>query len=334
MLYTKKKLTVIIPIYNVEKYIRKCLLSISCQLVSDVEVILVNDGTPDSSIQQIEDIIDKYDCITLINQENRGLSEARNRGLQKASGGYIWFVDSDDTIEPGAFEEMLALIETGKDAYVFNIREIDEKTLESNIPKNVPHLYRSYSDPKSYILEHGYITPIQRFVFKREFLLSNNLFFVKGIYHEDQELVFRVFKKLNTLSVVDRNFYNYLLRSGSSITSSFSTKRVDSLLFNIESVHNIVREKDTTRKYREYLQYRIDIYYLYILRILIGIDDGAIISDTLKRITGHSGNKYLRDLTSTYRYYTVNQIAMLLIAHYSIGLTFKMMKWRYRIRHI
>ena len=104
------KLSIVVPVYNVEQYVRKCILSIVNQdddLFKSFEVIIVNDGSKDKSVEQIQDLVDKYDNITLINQENLSLSVARNNGMAMAKGDYVWFIDSDDWITSDAVKYVL-----------------------------------------------------------------------------------------------------------------------------------------------------------------------------------------------------------------------------------
>ena len=93
------KFSIIVPVYNVESYLAKCLDSILCQSYKDYEIIAINDGSTDNSSKILKEYVDKYDNIIVINQENQGLSQARNNGVKEAKGEYIIFADSDDFIE-------------------------------------------------------------------------------------------------------------------------------------------------------------------------------------------------------------------------------------------
>ena len=106
------KLSIIIPIFNVEKYIDKCLDSIFSQCVDNTmyEVILVNDGTQDDTLTVLRPYLEKNENCVLINQENQGVSVARNTGLLKSKGDYVWFIDSDDWLERGSIEYIIDLI--------------------------------------------------------------------------------------------------------------------------------------------------------------------------------------------------------------------------------
>ena len=106
------KLSIVIPVYNVEKYVNRCLLSVLNQKVSsnEYEIVIVNDGSTDSSLSIVEEMIESYNNVILVSQENAGLSAARNRGLLLAKGDYIWFVDSDDWIDDDSLISIFMLM--------------------------------------------------------------------------------------------------------------------------------------------------------------------------------------------------------------------------------
>ena len=118
------KLSLIIPIYNIDKYLDKCLNSISTQKNKDIEIILVNDGSTDKSLSICERYKKKDKRIKIINQENQGLSAARNVGLKYANGEFIWFIDGDDYIEDGSVERIMSLLNVENDIIVFNYNKV------------------------------------------------------------------------------------------------------------------------------------------------------------------------------------------------------------------
>ena len=121
-------LSIIIPVYNVEKYIEKCLLSCIKQDISyeDYEIVVVNDGSPDNSITIVERIAKDYSNIRIINQENQGLSGARNTGMKHAKGNYIWFVDSDDYIEENCLGRIVSYLNGDLDILQLQYRHVFE----------------------------------------------------------------------------------------------------------------------------------------------------------------------------------------------------------------
>lgn len=229
------KLSIIIPIYNVEKYIRKTLESIFSQSypTDSLEVIVVNDGTPDNSMSIVSEYALKYDNLRVIEQENQGLSGARNTGLTAAQGEYVWFVDSDDWIEDGGIEKVLALLNDDADVFMFKIREYDE---EGNVL-----LTRSFHDDKKVEVVSGTdiifyekkyeinLTPMQQYIIKRKFIEVNGLVFMCGIYHEDKEYAPKMLIAANIVKIVPFVSYCYLRRNSGSITTNMTLQRKRSL---------------------------------------------------------------------------------------------------------
>ena len=123
------KFSFIVPVYNVEKYLSRCLDSLLTQNYQNFEIICINDGSPDNSINILQMYQKKHNNIFIINQENKGLGGARNTGLKYASGDYIWFIDSDDWIEPTSLYLLNNYIsqEGSKDMILFNAYRIKQK---------------------------------------------------------------------------------------------------------------------------------------------------------------------------------------------------------------
>lgn len=225
-------LSIIIPVYNVEKYVRKTLESIleSTFPKSEMEVIVVNDGTKDDSMSIVNEFAAQFDNLKIINQENQGLSVARNTGFKAARGKYVWFVDSDDWVEYDSLPFLLKHLEhSDKDVLMFKIREYDEEgriLLERFFHDNKNEEQVSGTDVVLYMKKYGIdITPMQQYIICRDFLLANNLFFVPGIYHEDMEFAPRMLITAKRVSVIPKVIYCYLRRSSGSITTDVSLQK-------------------------------------------------------------------------------------------------------------
>ncbi len=230
-----KKISIIVPVYNVEKYLKNCLLSIFSQSVSvdAYEVIIVNDGTPDQSMAIVREFEEKYPNILVINQENKGLSSARNAGMVEAKGEYIWFIDSDDSITSVALCTIIGIIDKNPniDIIATSINRIDEKTVGQSIQHTACN-----AEPNrivsgvSFLESDNHIAPTQRFIYKKSYIDGINKKFVDGIVHEDIE--FNIFALIDAEKILisDVAIYNYLVRSSGSIVSSYSIKRSNSLL--------------------------------------------------------------------------------------------------------
>lgn len=236
---TMIKLSIIIPVYNVEKYLRACLDSVFKQKgdSSDYEVIVVNDGSPDNSQAIIDQYSSIYSNIVVINQNNRGLSAARNAGLRIANGEYVWFVDSDDSITPNAVDYLKKEIEKEKcEVYVFSIIKVLESdgTMHNTNNTFISSKYNKYYNYIADGLFYHRKIPIgisQKNIFLRKFLLDHNLFFTEGIYHEDMEFFIRVLISAKRIKPLNAHLYNYLIRTGGSITTSkISVKHVNDRL--------------------------------------------------------------------------------------------------------
>lgn len=182
------KLSIIVPIYGVEKYVRKCILSIIEQddnLFNETELIIVNDGTKDNSIAKIQDIVDKFDNIKLINQKNQGLSVARNNGMAIAKGDYIWFIDSDDWISKESIKVLKPHLNRNNDIIVIGANWISDKTnTVSNIYSNE---IETLSGREAYKKHFEQVSTSVLAIYRKKFLQKNNLFFFPEILHEDNE---------------------------------------------------------------------------------------------------------------------------------------------------
>ena len=128
-------LSIIIPVYNVERYVEKCIRSCEMQDVTDFELVVVNDGSTDNSLSIVEQVSKEYENIAIITQKNQGLSAARNAGLQVARGEYVWFVDSDDWIEPNCLGRITKKLKDGLDILQLQYRNAyEDASLNSDGP--------------------------------------------------------------------------------------------------------------------------------------------------------------------------------------------------------
>lgn len=238
-------LSIIIPVYNVEKYIKMTLDSIFSQVYKreDIEVVVVNDGTPDRSMDIVAQFAIRNSNLRIINQENQGLSGARNTGIREARGKYIWFVDSDDTIEEGILCKIIPLLRDGsKDVYSFKIREYDEKGAVLKERDFLDNYQQVSCDGLEMIKltarYHILHTPMQMHVINAKFLRDNDLLFTPGIYHEDMEFAPRMLLAAQNVSYVPWVTYRYIKRESGSITTNpnLLEKRLKSLM-KIADVH-------------------------------------------------------------------------------------------------
>lgn len=235
-----KKLSIIIPVYNVELYVEKCLRSCAEQDLppDEYEIIIINDGTPDSSLEIVERVAKDYLNITIYSQENRGLSAARNKGLSLAKGEYVWFVDSDDWIESNCLNDILDKVK-GSDVLAMGyILAYDDKKL--NQPVNYSCI--DIQTGKDLFLK-GFFTMAQMYVYKRSFLLENKLLFYLGIYHEDSEFTPRMLFAANSISILDNPVY-YFYKRPNSITTTPNPKRAFDCIIVSNSLSEFSKQVD------------------------------------------------------------------------------------------
>lgn len=207
-------LSIIIPIYNAGPYLVKCVES--C-LGPDSEIILVNDGSTDDSLSLAYSLADKHPGITVFSQENSGPGAARNVGIRAAKGDYIWFVDADDWVEPGSVEFLLQSIEAHPCDYI----SISAKNTDSSTVRNV---LPATADPTHVFLSLRWLDCDTMYIWRRRFLLDNELFFKEKLFFEDSEMIPRALYLAKTCHVSNKMLYNVLVHEG-SITRSRSLKK-------------------------------------------------------------------------------------------------------------
>ena len=230
--------SIIVPVYNVEKYLSQCFDSITGIEEDLYEVILVNDGSTDDSEKICKDIVKKKRNFKLINQDNAGLSAARNTGMEIANGEYILFLDSDDFLNKNALVSIKKLLEE-KNTEVFLGKAI--KYYEGSETYELSNInYSKYDDNLSaselYLKinnDSAYWLAAWKFIVKREFIIENNLFFEEGLLHEDELWVPKIIVESKRLEVFDCEFYVYRIgRTGSIINNKNIKKAFDRVLIS------------------------------------------------------------------------------------------------------
>lgn len=218
-------LSIIIPVYNVEKYVGSCLESIFSQDVpeQEYEVIVVNDGTPDNSMSVVEKY-SNHSNIKIINQTNRGLSGARNRGLGESEGDYIWFMDSDDYISKDSIATILRLIRDVK-AEVFSISHRNVYEKDGTLGPEIKGIKEQYMSIEEFAKTPLCLSCAQFYVFKKSFFLDNEMYFHEGVYHEDMEFIAKLKICTDEIYVCSSMTYYYLIRESGSIMTSFNIKK-------------------------------------------------------------------------------------------------------------
>ena len=221
----------IVPVYNVEKYLAKCLDSLLQQTDPDFEIIVVNDGSPDRSQAIIDDYAARYpDKIKGFVKENGGLSDARNFGIARSKGTYFLLVDSDDYLHPCTLEHLHAAIENGNpDLIGFHLVGVTEAGKRLNEIRKPLISNCSGEDATIALVENKMMfEPACGFAYRRDYWNQYQFSFMKGIYHEDFALIPLVVLRAGKVSTIDLDAYNYVCTDG-SITRTPTPERIRKL---------------------------------------------------------------------------------------------------------
>ena len=247
------KVSVIVPIYNVEKYLEKCINSLLSQTLEDIQIILVNDGSKDNS----GNIAKEYeknnkDRVIYVEKENGGLSDARNYGLKYATGDFIAFLDSDDYIEKNAYEEMYnkAIEENADYVECDFIWEFPNKI---RVDKQYP--YKNKKEMLSFVRVVAWNKLI-----KRQLITDNNLEFPKGLRYEDVEFTYKLIPFVNRFAYVDKPFIHYVQREDS--IANVQNERTAEIFTVLDNVIEFYKKNNIYEEYRNELEYNYARYLL------------------------------------------------------------------------
>ena len=310
------KVSVIVPIYNVEKYLEKCINSLLSQTLEDIQIILVNDGSKDNS----GNIAKEYeknnkDRVIYVEKENGGLSDARNYGLKYATGDFIAFLDSDDYIEKNAYEEMYnkAIEENADYVECDFIWEFPNKI---RVDKQYP--YKNKKEMLSFVRVVAWNKLI-----KRQLITDNNLEFPKGLRYEDVEFTYKLIPFVNKFAYVNKPFIHYVQREGS--IANVQNERTAEIFTVLDNVIEFYKENNIYDEYRDELEYNYARYLLCSsLKRMCKIKDKSIreklLTESWERLNSNfpnwkenvilktvniGKNKYMRTVNkSTYKIYS------------------------------
>lgn len=246
------KVSIIVPVYNTEKYLDKCLTSLVKQTLNDIEILVINDGSPDNSERIIKKYEEKYpEIVKYYLKPNGGLSDARNYGIEKATGDYIGFVDSDDYVEKDMFEKLYNKAILGDfDVVAADLYMVYEDNSNREVISSC--IYEDYIDKNKIkeLMTYVYPTAWNK-IYRKELL--KHIRFKKNIWFEDVEFMLRLFPSINKIGVVKDPLYNYLQREN-SITYTFNNKLYD-FIDNMEGVIQYYKQNNLYEKYKEELEY-------------------------------------------------------------------------------
>ena len=270
----KPKVSVVIPVYNVEKYLVECIDSVINQTFKDIEIICVNDGSTDDSLAILEYYAKLDDRIKIITQENRGLGNARNVGMRHASGDYLIFIDSDDYISLDTIAKLYNnSISNGSDIVIFKIARFDN---EGNVNYKLPgfdfddffeevdfnNFSFTYSDIKKYVMNESFSACL-KFYKKEIFDKQDDLIFPEGIAYEDVPFHIKIMLYANKISFVPEFLYYYRFNPNSIINTSSNG---DDIFIICDMVESFLRKNYYYAEFKEEFElFKISQIFNYLL---------------------------------------------------------------------
>lgn len=289
-----KKVSVIIPVYNVENYLRKCLNSLVNQTLKDIEIIVVNDGTLDNSQEIIDEYVKKYPKkVVSIIQENGGQGAARNTGLLHAKGEYIGYVDSDDYVEENMYEE---LYKKAKE------EDSDIVICGNNVVKENYEFLSKEDVDKEFLLGK---MAVWNKIYKKNIIVDNKIQFRSKVWYEDLDFTMKVYFSSKKISYVDKPLYNYLLREGSTMNNN-NIKRNLELIEAFDSLIDYCKDKKIYNKAKDEIEF-LCIYHMYIFATTRVLNTNNKYKDKIEII-----NKFKNYINSNFPNFKQNKYLYLL----------------------
>lgn len=242
---TNVKVSIIVPIYNVENYLEKCLDSLTGQSLNDIEILAVNDGSTDGSLKILENYASKDSRIVVLDKENGGLSDARNYAFPYIHGEYVGFIDSDDYVDPKMYEVMYSrAIETSSDIVECNLHHTYDDYEDTEIGRHI-------HDKKELIMNGRSV--VWNKIYKTSWLLETGVRFPKGLIYEDVNFYCKIVPFLNKIEYVEEPFVHYVQR-GTSI-NNFQTLKTMQIFDILDDIHKFYEEKGFMDEYEEALEF-------------------------------------------------------------------------------
>lgn len=313
-----ERISVVVPIYNVEKYLEKCLDSILEQTYKNLEIILVDDGSPDKCGEICEKYHQKDERIIVIHQENKGLSGARNTGLEKSTGKYICFIDSDDYINKNMIEILYNnLIETNSDISICGFKQVNEndkiKRNNNLIEKNIKVLDKEKCLKE--LIYHKYQLDIVTWNKLYKKALFNNIRFPEGKIYEDFATIPFLVDESNNICVTSEKLYYYVQRKGSINNNLKFNPKIYDLIENINKMENLIEKK--YKKIYEYVIPGILFFNIIAINQLIEYNEcnknSSYITSIIEKI-----KKYKKNIFFSKGLLLTQKVKLLLLCYFDL----------------
>lgn len=278
----KNLISVIVPVYNIEKYLPRCIDSILDQTYKNWEAIFINDGSTDNSLKILEEYKKRDERIKIIDKKNAGSGAARNDGIETSKGKYIVFLDSDDWYEKNFLEKLYNnLTENNSDVAMCN-----PKMTYDNIEKNSKintYFFKNIElerTPKE-ILGILAMPVVWNKLYKKDIIVKNRIKFPNYSFCEDVEFLYKTFLYVNKVSKIEDDLYNYYQRED-SVTKKIKEESIDQLYQVLKNIENYVKNNFNSKLEIFYL-YKIQFIYSVSLTLLTRIDNDKILKQKINK---------------------------------------------------
>ena len=246
------KVSIIMPVYNTEKYLKRCLEALVNQTLADIEIIAVNDGSTDSSLDILKEYAEKYSFIRVLNKENGGQATARNMGIKESTGEYIGFTDSDDYVDTTMFEKMYSLAkEKDCDMVECYFHYLMETEGEPKVLQPRGRV-REYENQKDMLIDPQ-VSPWNK-LYRREVLMQQDVNFPEGLIYEDTAFYIKTIPYVKKAAYLDEQLVYYFLRGNSTMNANKSQK-VGNIFPVLENILEFYKKYGFYENYKEELEY-------------------------------------------------------------------------------
>ena len=267
------KVSVIVPVYNIEKYVSRCVESLLAQSFGDFELLLVNDGSTDSSLEILKEFEQKDPRIIVLTKENGGLSDARNYGMKHAKGDYLQFIDGDDFVEPTLLEKCITkLDETKADMVIF---DYNQYYVETNTKERISNHFdenKIYTLKETPTLLTNMMNAAWNKMYRRSLFIDNQIEYPVGYYYEDLGTTYRLISRARGIVFIKEPLVNYLQDRPGNITQQFN-KRIYHIFDMIELLIDDYKKQGIYEDYYEELKYLGSVSILECLKKTRNISD-------------------------------------------------------------
>lgn len=244
-------ISVVIPVYNTAPYLEKCLDSVVKQTYQNLQVIIINDGSTDDSAEICQKFADKDKRIEFINKKNEGVSTARNMGIEKSHGEWIYFLDSDDYLDFNAFSQLVSIsLEYKVDVIQFGLQSVKDGAL---VKKHCPSTFKIYSNLAEFIKENE-MKPLSACLHftKNSLIKEHGVFFNPNLKHnEDMLFMYTIFCYANKIVTFDKILYNQVLSPNSASRKPVEIKVLYDKLTFLEELCTQVKNENLIKEYKE-----------------------------------------------------------------------------------